>query len=92
MAKALEAGGAAFTPLHNHPEADERLISRLKAGGGLLHVEPSPFLERFAQKNGGKVEAVYALLFVIFPACLSFHTKARRDIAVDLYIFEQVGG
>ena len=52
LVKALEVGDSIYS-LHNHPEVDERLIKMLKSSGGMVQVQPSPFLERFISKNGG---------------------------------------
>jgi putative methylase len=87
LVKALEVGNRIYS-LHNHPETDSRLIGKLKASG-LLQVEPSPFLERFVEKNGGVVRAVYAMLMTI-PKMFEFHTKVRHDFVVDCYVIEKL--
>jgi predicted RNA methylase len=74
--------------LHNHPEADKRLIQQLKSSNEFLQVLPSPFLERFVAKHGGVVKAVYAMLMTI-PKMFEFHTKTRHDFVIDLYIIEK---
>jgi putative methylase len=85
LEKALEVGAKVYS-LHNHPSMDSQLVKQLKADrGGLLRVAPSPFLERFVESHGGSVEAVYALLMTI-PKMFDFHTKARHDFVVDLYV------
>ena len=85
LEKALELGDAVYS-LHNHPVTDKRLIAKLRSGGGQpLQVEPSPFIQRFVEERGGRVETVYALPLVI-PHMFDFHTKARREIVIDLYI------
>ncbi len=89
LVKALEVGNRIYS-LHNHPETDSRLIGKLRASG-LLQVEPSPFLERFVEKNGGVVRAVYAMLMTI-PKMFEFHTKDRHDFAVDCYVIEKLSG
>jgi putative methylase len=87
LEKALEVGGKIYS-LHNHPRMDTQLIKQLKAyKGGLLRVAPSPFLERFVENHGGSVEAVYALLMTI-PRMFDFHTEARHDFVVDLYVLK----
>jgi putative methylase len=87
LEKALEVGGKVYS-LHNHPRMDTQLIKQLKAyKGGLLRVAPSPFLERFVENHGGSVEAVYALLMTI-PRMFDFHTEARHDFVVDLYVLK----
>jgi putative methylase len=87
LIKALQVGGAVYS-LHNHPEVDARLIKQLKASGGFLQVEPSPFLARFIEKHGGVVVAVYAMLMTI-PRMFDFHTKLKHDFVVDLYVIEK---
>ena len=89
LIKALEIGNRIYS-LHNHPETDSRLIGKLRASG-LLQVEPSPFLERFVEKNGGIVKAVYAMLMTI-PKMFEFHTKDRHDFVVDCYVIEKISG
>jgi putative methylase len=88
LAKALEVADMVYS-LHNHPEMDKQLIAKLKASGGFLQVEPSPFLARFAQKHGGEVRAVYAMLMTI-PRMFEFHTKTRHDFVVDIYVIERL--
>jgi putative methylase len=87
LVKALEVGNRIYS-LHNHPETDSRLIGKLRASG-LLQVEPSLFLERFVEKNGGVVRAVYAMLMTI-PKMFEFHTKDRHDFVVDCYVIEKI--
>ena len=87
LVKALEVGNAVYS-LHNHPEVDWRLIKMLKSSGGMVQVQPSPFLERFIAKNGGSVEAVYAMLMTI-PKMFDFHRKLKHDFVVDLYIIKK---
>ena len=87
LAKALELGKKIYS-LHNHPETDSRLISKLNAIG-FLQVEPSPFLARFVEKNGGTVRAVYAMLMTI-PKMFEFHIKPRHDFVVDCYVIEKL--
>jgi putative methylase len=85
LVKALESGKMVYS-LHNHPEVDKRLISMLKSSG-LLEVQPSPFLKRFIEQNGGVVHAVYAMLMTI-PKMFDFHTKEHHDFVIDLYVVE----
>jgi putative methylase len=85
LEKALQLADAVYS-LHNHPAVDKRLVSMLNARGGQpLQVEASPFLRRFIEERGGRVEAVYALPLVI-PRMFDFHTKEKREIVVDLYV------
>ena len=87
LEKALQVADAVYS-LHNHPFTDEPLMRRLRANAGLLQVEASPFIARFVEAYGGKIEAVYALLLVI-PRMFDFHTKARSKIIIDLYVIRQ---
>jgi putative methylase len=90
LVKALELGNSVYS-LHNHPETDKQLIKQLKASSGFLQVPPSPFLERFVTKHNGTVKAVYAMLMTI-PRMFDFHTKAKHDFVVDLYVIERLRG
>jgi putative methylase len=88
LEKALEVGNAIYS-LHNHPETDKRLIKKLKAnGGGLVRVPPSPFIKRFVEGHNGAVKAVYAMLMTI-PRMFDFHTKAKHEIVIDLYVIRR---
>ena len=86
LEKALQVADAVYS-LHNHPFTNEPLVRRLKANGGLLQVEPSPFLTRFIEAQGGRIKAVYALLLVM-PRMFDFHTKTRTEIIIDLYVIK----
>jgi len=88
LIKALESGNSLYS-LHNHPETDRQLIKQLKASSGFLEVQPSPFLERFISKHDGSIKAVYAMLMTI-PKLFDFHTKAKYDFVVDLYVIESL--
>jgi putative methylase len=87
LIKALEVGKSIYS-LHNHPEVDPRLIKQLKSSQGFLQVEPSPFLLRFIAKYGGVVKAVYAMPMSI-PKMFDFHTQAKHDFVIDLYVIEK---
>ena len=87
LEKALEVGNAVYS-LHNHPYTNKQLLGRLKSGPGLLQVEPSPFILRFVDEHGGKLEATYALPMVI-PHMFNFHTKAKHEIVIDLYVIRR---
>jgi putative methylase len=88
LVKAIASGNSVYS-LHNHPETDSQLIRQLKASGGFLQVHPSPFLERFVAKHDGAVKVVYAMLMTI-PRLFDFHTKAKHDFVVDLYVIESL--
>jgi putative methylase len=87
LIKAMQVGTTIYS-LHNHPETDKRLIQQLRSSGGFMQVLPSPFLERFIGKNGGSVEAVYAMLMTI-PKMFEFHSKVRHDFVIDLYVIQK---
>ena len=90
LEKALEVANVVYS-LHNHPCTDKHLIQRLKANpGGLLHVSPSPFIEKFVESRRGVVKAVYALLMTI-PRMFDFHTKIKHEFVVDLYLIKVSG-
>jgi predicted RNA methylase len=83
----LQVADAVYS-LHNHPFTDEPLIRRLRANAGLLQVAASPFVARFVEAHAGRIEAVYALLLVI-PRMFDFHTKAKSEIIIDLYVIRK---
>jgi putative methylase len=87
LKKALQVADAVYS-LHNHPFTDEPLIRRLRANAGLLQVAASPFVARFVEAHAGRIEAVYALLLVI-PRMFDFHTKAKSEIIIDLYVIRK---
>jgi putative methylase len=88
LEKGLQSADSVYS-LHNHPEIDKRLAAKLKASGGQpIRVEPSLFLQRFISERGGIVEAVFAMPLVI-PRMFDFHTKAKREIVVDLYVLRK---
>ncbi len=87
LKKALEVGENVYS-LHNHPYKDKHLLSRLKGSAGPLQIEPSPFMQRFVQEHGGKIEAAYALPLTI-PHMFDFHTKAKKEIVIDLYVIKE---
>jgi len=60
----------------------------LKSTGGMVQVQPSPFLDRFVAKNGGSVAAVYAMLMTI-PKMFDFHRKLKHDFVIDLYVIRK---
>jgi putative methylase len=87
LVKALDVGDAIYS-VHNHPEVDQRLIGQLRSSRVFLQVEPSPFLQRFIEKNGGLVVRVYAMLMTI-PRMFDFHRKLKHDFVIDLYIIQK---
>ena len=87
LEKALEVGNAVYS-LHNHPYSDKQLLNRLKASAQPLQVEPSDFILRFVEEHGGRMDAAYALPLVI-PHMFDFHTKAKHEIIIDLYVIRR---
>ena len=87
LAKALEVADEVYS-LHNHPEVDERLIRMLKSSGGTVQVQPNQFLERFIDKHGGQVQAVYPMLMTI-PKMFDFHKKLKHYFVIDLYVIHK---
>jgi putative methylase len=88
LVKALASGKMVYS-LHNHPKVDKRLVNILKSSGtGLLEIQPSPFLKRFIEQHGGVIRNVYAMLMTI-SKMFDFHTKARHDFVIDLYVIEK---
>jgi putative methylase len=86
--KALELGKVVYS-LHKRPYTDLNLIKRLKASGeGTVAAPPSPFMKKFVEESGGKIEAVYALLMSI-PHMFSFHTEKKHEFVVELYIMRR---
>jgi len=86
--KALELGTVAYS-LHKRPGQDANLARKLKAStDGVLAVPPSPFLKEFIDENGGRVQAVYALLMTI-PHMFEFHTEKKHETIVDLYVMRK---
>lgn len=87
LEKALQTSDEVYS-LHHHPFTDEPLTKRLRSSTGLLQVEASPFISRFVEALGGRIEAVYAMLFVI-PRMFEFHTKARKETIISLYVIRK---
>jgi putative methylase len=88
LEKALESGKVVYS-LHKCPDEDKVFIKKLKASkNSIAPVPPSFFLERFIEKHGGKIKAVYAVIMTI-PHMFSFHTKRKHEFVVDLYVIER---
>jgi putative methylase len=88
IVKALELGKVVYS-LHKRPSKDSKLIKRLKKSSeGTVAVPPSPFMKKFIEQSGGRIEAVYALLMRI-PHMFSFHTEKKHEFVVDLYIMRR---
>jgi putative methylase len=88
LEKALETGGVVYS-LHKSPHKDKAFIKELKVSKtNVAPVPPSPFLEKFIERHGGKIRAVYAMVMTI-PHMFSFHTKRKLEFVADLYIIER---
>ena len=53
----------------------------------MQNVVPSPFLERFIERNGGEIKAMYVLTMSI-PRMFAFHQKRMYRFPVNLYVIE----
>jgi len=85
LKKALMVGKTVYS-LHKSLHDSKILVKKLKVtGDGVLQVSPSPFMERYIEKCGGRVKAVYALVMTI-PHMFSFHKKKKHEFVVDLYV------
>jgi len=88
LERALETGKVIYS-LHKSLHKDKTFVKRLKASKtSVVPVAPSPFLERFIEKHGGKVKAVYATVMTI-PHMFHYHTKRKHEFTVDLYVIER---
>jgi putative methylase len=88
VTRALELGSVAYS-VHKRPGEDLTLLSKVKASSdGAVAVSPSPFMKKFIEENGGRIEAVYALLMSV-PHMFSFHIEKKHDFVVDLYVINK---
>lgn len=88
LEKALESGKVVYS-FHKCPDEDKTFIKKLKASkANVAPVAPSPFLEKFIERRGGKIKAVYAMVMTI-PHMFRFHTKRKHKFVVDLYVIER---
>ena len=88
LEKALESGRIVYS-LHKCPDEDKAFIKKLKASKtSVASVAPSPFLEKFIERHGGKTKAVYAVIMTI-PHMFNFHTKRKHEFVVNLFVIER---
>lgn len=87
LAKAMDVGATVYS-LHNHPYTHRSALKKLKAKDSAQGA-PSPFIQRFVEEHGCKVEAVFTMPFAI-PHMFAFHTKAKHEIFIDLYVIRRV--
>ena len=88
VTKALELGNVAYS-VHKRPGEDLTLLNKVKASSdGAVAVSPSLFMKKFVEENGGRIEAVYALLMSV-PHMFSFHVDKKHDFVVDLCVIRK---
>ncbi|MCX8150888.1 MAG: METTL5 family protein [Candidatus Bathyarchaeota archaeon] len=87
LAKALETGTTVYS-FHNHPHTDTLAADHLKPND-TIRGGPSPFIQRCVKEHGGSVEAVFTMSFII-PRMFNFHTKAKQEIFIDLYVIRRI--
>ena len=88
LEKALESGKVVYS-LHKCPDTNKAFIKKLKASkANVASVAPSPFLEKFIERCGGKTKAVYAMVMTI-PHMFRFHTKRKHEFIVNLFVIER---
>ncbi len=87
LEKAMETGKVIYS-LHKSLQKSKALIKKLKRHNTNLElVTSNPFLEKFIEKHGGRVKAVYVMLMTI-PHMFNFHTERKHEFLVDLYVIE----
>ena len=89
--KSLELGNRIYS-LHKASEDTRDLAKRLKRREARLVPIPEPtFIERFIEKYGGEIKAVYAMLMTI-PHMFKFHRKRKHEFVVNLFVIEKGQG
>jgi putative methylase len=87
LEKALEVGKVVYS-LHKSMHKEKAFVKSLKASpNGVVSVAPAAFLKEFIERYGGRIKAVYASVMTI-PHMFGFHTKAKHEFVVDLYVIE----
>lgn len=85
LRKALEIGGTIYS-LHKSSQMNKAFIKKLKTSKDkVAQSSPSPFLEKFIEKHGGEIRAVYSIVMAI-PHLFDFHRKKKYEFVVDLYV------
>jgi putative methylase len=88
LEKALDSGKIVYS-LHKSAQSKAASSRELQVRrDDIVRFSPSPFLERFIQKHGGKIKAVYPMVMTI-PYMFGFHTRRRHKFIVDLYVIER---
>lgn len=86
LAKALDVGGMIYS-LHKDTSCDSTVLKRLRHKGNLESVAPGTFLAGFVGKHGGQIKNVYAMTMSV-PHMFDYHTKAKHEFLVDLYVIK----
>ena len=87
LKKALEIGKTVYS-IHSHPSFDKTLLKHFRKNPNtLIRVNPSPFLQKFIEKYGGSIRAVYSMIITI-PRMFNFHKKNQYSFVIDLYWIE----
>jgi len=87
LQKSLEIAHRIYS-LHKGENNKELVKMLKKRGTKVSSVSPSPFLQSFIEKHGGKICAVYAMVMTI-PYMFKFHKKRKHEFIVDLYIIDR---
>lgn len=85
LEKALEIGNHVYS-IHKSDRAKPVHIRKpTRRMHKLMPVYSSHFLEKFIDKRGGRITAIYTMPMTI-PRLFDFHTKPKHRFAVDLYV------
>ena len=88
LEKALEVSNKIYS-LHKSSYKGKAFIKKMKASRtNIVPVPPSSFIERFVERQNGRIKAVYAMLMTI-PHMFSFHTKRKHEFIADLHVIER---
>jgi len=61
---------------------------KAKSNREIRQIASSSFLERFIDRNGGTIKAIYPMTMTI-PYMFSFHTKKKHESLVNVYIIKK---
>ena len=87
LQKALEIGKVVYS-FHKSLHTGRAFVKSIKANpNGVIPVASAPFLGNFIERYGGRIKAVYAMVMTV-PHMFGFHTKAKHEFVVDLYVIE----
>jgi len=87
LEKALRSGKTVYS-IHKRvwDTADSKM--KMKANREIPEVSPSSFVERFIDRNGGAIKAVYPMVMTI-PYMFNFHTKKKHESSVNVYVIKK---